>query len=108
MIGFEWVDRVLLNIEEEIEEIDGKRIRSLLSIFARLSPDHFASGARCIHVNEDSDSLFHGAGDELDEILIFGSAETRRKFIKEIAGTSAALATGKRVRDLPITPDKLI
>ena len=35
------------------------------------------------------------AAGPLDELLIFGNPETRR-------------ATGKRVRDLPITPDKLI
>lgn len=31
---------------------------------------------------------------ELDEFLLFGSPETRRKFIKQIAGTSAAITIG--------------
>ena len=32
--------------------------------------------------------------DPLDEILIFGSVETRRRFLKKVAGTSAALTFG--------------
>ncbi|MEO5719539.1 MAG: 2Fe-2S iron-sulfur cluster-binding protein [Chthoniobacterales bacterium] len=32
--------------------------------------------------------------DSLDEILIFGSVETRRRFLKKVAGTSAALTFG--------------
>ena len=32
--------------------------------------------------------------DPLDEILIFGSLETRRRFLKKVAGTSAALTLG--------------
>ena len=32
--------------------------------------------------------------DPLDEILIFGSLETRRRFLKKVAGTSAALTFG--------------
>ena len=32
--------------------------------------------------------------DPLDEILIFGSVETRRRFLKKVAGTSAALTLG--------------
>ncbi|MBA3830333.1 MAG: 2Fe-2S iron-sulfur cluster binding domain-containing protein [Chthoniobacterales bacterium] len=35
-----------------------------------------------------------GAGDPLDELLIFGNLETRRKFLKKVAGTSAALTLG--------------
>jgi xanthine dehydrogenase YagT iron-sulfur-binding subunit len=34
------------------------------------------------------------AGDLLDELLIFGSVETRRAFLKKVAGTSAAVALG--------------
>jgi hypothetical protein len=34
-----------------------------------------------------------GAG-ELDQFLLFGSPETRRKFIQQIAGTSAAATIG--------------
>src|SRR6184192_212827 len=33
----------------------------------------------------------------LDEILIFGSPETRRRFLKQVAGTSAAIAVGPRL-----------
>jgi len=33
----------------------------------------------------------------LDEILIFGSPETRRRFLKQVAGTSAAIAIGPRL-----------
>src|SRR5437764_621209 len=41
----------------------------------------------------------HGSGpdptaDELDHLLIFGDPETRRKFLKRIAGTGAALTVG--------------
>ena len=32
--------------------------------------------------------------DPLDELLIFGSIETRRRFLKKVAGTSAALTLG--------------
>jgi xanthine dehydrogenase YagT iron-sulfur-binding subunit len=35
--------------------------------------------------------------DPLDELLIFGSVETRRRFLKKVAGTSAALALGPRL-----------
>ena len=68
---------------------------------------------------------------QLDEVLILGKRGIHRKFLKQIAGTSAAIAlgprligissaqtvtvanalyhaTGKRVRDLPITLDKLM
>ena len=35
--------------------------------------------------------------DALDDLLIFGSPETRRKFLKQVAGTSAAIAIGPRL-----------
>ena len=35
--------------------------------------------------------------DALDDLLIFGSLETRRKFLKKVAGTSAAIAIGPRL-----------
>ena len=31
---------------------------------------------------------------DLDELLIFGNRETRRQFIKQVAGTSAAITIG--------------
>ncbi|HEY3662625.1 MAG TPA: 2Fe-2S iron-sulfur cluster-binding protein [Chthoniobacterales bacterium] len=39
-------------------------------------------------------------GDSLDEILIFGGVETRRKFLKKVAGTSAALTFGPGLMSL--------
>src|SRR5437762_9852335 len=38
---------------------------------------------------------------ELDEILIFGSPETRRRFLKQVAGTSAAIAIGPTLLNIP-------
>ena len=38
--------------------------------------------------------------DPLDEILIFGSVETRRRFLKKVAGTSAALTLGPHLMGL--------
>ncbi len=35
--------------------------------------------------------------EEIDEILVFGSPATRRKFLKQVAGTSAAIAIGPRL-----------
>jgi xanthine dehydrogenase YagT iron-sulfur-binding subunit len=35
--------------------------------------------------------------DSLDELLIFGRVETRRRFLKKVAGTSAALTLGPRL-----------
>ncbi len=40
------------------------------------------------------------ASGPLDEILIFGSLETRRRFLKKVAGTSAALTLGPRLMGL--------
>ena len=35
--------------------------------------------------------------DEIDEVLIFGNPETRRKFLKQIGGTSAAITLGPKL-----------
>jgi xanthine dehydrogenase YagT iron-sulfur-binding subunit len=43
--------------------------------------------------NEPDTPLDSGCGD-LDEFLIFGNPETRRRFIKQVAGTSAAITIG--------------
>src|SRR5947207_270702 len=43
--------------------------------------------------NESDTPLYPGAGD-LDELLIFGNPETRRQFIKQIAGTGVAITIG--------------
>jgi xanthine dehydrogenase YagT iron-sulfur-binding subunit len=42
----------------------------------------------------DSDVPFESEADELSELSILGYPETRRKFIKQVAGTSAAIAIG--------------
>ncbi|MGI8431856.1 MAG: (2Fe-2S)-binding protein [Chthoniobacterales bacterium] len=42
----------------------------------------------------------HRTGDPLDELLIFSSLETRRKFLKKVAGTSAALSLGPTLMNL--------
>ena len=42
----------------------------------------------------DSDVPFESEADELSELSILGYSETRRKFIKQVAGTSAAIAIG--------------
>src|SRR6266576_3653999 len=39
--------------------------------------------------------------DALDDILIFGSPETRRRFLKQVAGTSAAIAIGPTLLSIP-------
>jgi xanthine dehydrogenase YagT iron-sulfur-binding subunit len=36
-------------------------------------------------------------GDEMDELLVFGNPETRRKFLKQVAVTSAAITLGPRL-----------
>src|SRR5216110_1098434 len=42
----------------------------------------------------ESELPFESEADELNELSILGYPETRRKFIKQIAGTSAAIAIG--------------
>lgn len=42
--------------------------------------------------------------DALDDLLIFGNPETRRKFLKKVAGTSAAIAIGPRLALFAQTP----
>jgi xanthine dehydrogenase YagT iron-sulfur-binding subunit len=42
----------------------------------------------------DSDVPFESEADELSELSILGYPETRRQFIKQVAGTSAAIAIG--------------
>ena len=41
-----------------------------------------------------------GGHDPLDELLVFGSLETRRRFLQKVAGTSAALTLGPRLMGL--------
>ena len=40
--------------------------------------------------------------DEIDDVLIFGNPETRRKFLKQIAGTSAAITLGPKLIGISI------
>ena len=42
----------------------------------------------------ESEGPFESEADELNELSILGYPETRRKFIKQVAGTSAAIAIG--------------
>ncbi len=46
------------------------------------------------------DPLASPPSDPLDELFIFGSVETRRKFLKKVAGTSAALTLGPHLMGL--------
>jgi xanthine dehydrogenase YagT iron-sulfur-binding subunit len=50
---------------------------------------------------EESDTPLPSGGAESDGFLIFDSPGTRRKFIKQIAGTSAALAIGPTLFNIP-------
>src|SRR5947207_6511856 len=45
----------------------------------------------------ESEELFQSGADGLEEFSILGHPETRRKFIKQVAGTSAAIAIGPSV-----------
>ena len=44
---------------------------------------------------------FESEADELNELSILGHPETRRKFIKQVAGTSAAIAIGPNLLSAP-------
>jgi xanthine dehydrogenase YagT iron-sulfur-binding subunit len=46
---------------------------------------------------KDSDVPFESESEALDGLLIFASPETRREFIKQVAGTSAAITLGPTV-----------
>jgi xanthine dehydrogenase YagT iron-sulfur-binding subunit len=52
-------------------------------------PDEFDSQAPDPHSSPPSDPL--------DELFVFGSVETRRRFLKQIAGTGAALTLGSHL-----------
>ena len=43
---------------------------------------------------EEQDPPLDSRCGDLDELLIFGNRETRRQFIKQVAGTSAAITIG--------------
>jgi xanthine dehydrogenase YagT iron-sulfur-binding subunit len=49
---------------------------------------------------EDRASRDQTQGDEMDDLLIFGSLATRRKFLKQVAGTSAAITLGPRLMSI--------
>lgn len=46
------------------------------------------------------DPAGQGPSDPLDEVLLFGSRETRRRFLQKVAGTSAALTLGPHLMGL--------
>jgi xanthine dehydrogenase YagT iron-sulfur-binding subunit len=50
---------------------------------------------------DDSDASLESGAEELDELLIFGNPETRRKFLKRMAATSAGLAIAPTLVGLP-------
>jgi xanthine dehydrogenase YagT iron-sulfur-binding subunit len=50
---------------------------------------------------DEPDRAIGSGAAELDELLIFGNPETRRKFIKKLAGTSAAVAIAPTVFHAP-------
>ena len=50
---------------------------------------------------DDSDASLESGPEELDELLIFGNPETRRKFLKRMAATSAGLAIAPTLVGLP-------
>ena len=52
---------------------------------------------------DEPENLPPSGGAELDEFLVFGNPATRRKFLKQIAGTSAALTIGPTLLNLPRT-----
>lgn len=47
--------------------------------------------------SDDMPNLRRESPDEIDETLIFGNPATRRKFLKQIAGTSAAITLGPKL-----------
>ena len=47
----------------------------------------------------ESEVPFESEADDLDKLSILGNPETRRKFIKQVAGTSAAIAIGPNLID---------
>jgi xanthine dehydrogenase YagT iron-sulfur-binding subunit len=49
----------------------------------------------------ESDTPPGSRSDELNELLIFGDPETRRKFLKRVAATSAALAIAPTLLNIP-------
>src|SRR5205823_1647575 len=43
---------------------------------------------------EEKDPPLDSGGGDFDDLLIFGNPETRRQFIKQVAGTTAAITIG--------------
>ena len=56
----------------------------------------FASTSRYIQPYQSLPCSRH-TGNETNELAVIGQLETRRKFIKQVAGTSAALAIGPHI-----------
>src|ERR1700704_4504626 len=57
-------------------------------------PTFFCPSCDFINVARESEEPFQPEADRLDEFAILGHPETRRKFIKQVAGTSVAIAIG--------------
>ena len=49
---------------------------------------------------DDPDESREPSAGELDELLIFGNPATRRKFLKQVAGTSAAITIGPNLLNM--------
>ena len=45
-------------------------------------------------MSDEESAPLHADGEDLDELLMFGNPETRRQFIKQVAGTTAAITIG--------------
>jgi xanthine dehydrogenase YagT iron-sulfur-binding subunit len=57
--------------------------------------------------NDETASSSNLGCDDSDKILIFGSVETRRQFIKRAAGTSAAIAVGANLLGGPASAQEI-
>src|SRR4051812_22929174 len=52
-------------------------------------------------MSEGSDMPPDSRSGDLDELLIFGNPETRRRFLKKVGGTAAAFAIGPTLLNIP-------
>ena len=52
-------------------------------------------------MDDEEDAALHPDAGALDELLIFGAPASRRRFLKQIAGTGAALALGPTLLGIP-------
>ena len=59
---------------------------------------------RFINRMTESDAPLDSGSEEFDELLILGNLETRREFIKQVAGTSAAITIGPALLSAAAAP----